>query len=457
VLNAITIIILAVFLLLMAFLLLVRTKKGIVLSADNVIVLGVAAIWGILFPIIYFYSLQNPNNRYLIVISSYSAWDMVRYYVCIGVFLFFLVKTFRLFSDESRLISPLSDDGDGGVPDEESDRLYIASVLLFAVGVISDVMYCWAYGGYLGYLEYSAFVRSGITDLVKNPWSFLIVFRDCVSVSSFLLFSQLRKKGTVQIGRVVLFVASVIYSLMILFANRGRLSFLIYVVVFLMAYWMNKEKVKVIKIKNVCFVAMAFFATVILLESLSAWMGRTTEFDAIDLMCSEIAFCFSNFKMLLNEMRADNARFFLDIVSYPLFLLPSSLWRKIIPDTASDFMTVLAFGSKKGQDGVLGETPIDSVSIGYLQLGIVGVFVFAVFFGIVAAKLYRRILKIPVSKTRGTLSVYVMLEIFLRSLVYADSYNIVQRSFSLIVFALIYWGVGLFRKKRSRVRWGTAD
>ena len=448
--NFVAVTVFAFFLLLITFLLLERTQKDILLSVDNMIILGAGFIWGILFPLTYFYSMGNPNNQDLKIVSEYDAWEMFRYYVCIAVFLFLFVKTFRLFLNKNRDRSIFrdADKTDDPLAGENANRLFIATLLLFAVGVVSDWLYCRAYGGYFGYLEYSAFIRSGVTSLVNNPWSFLIVFRDCVIISSYLFFAQFRKNGSIQIGRMILFVISFVYSLLILYANRGRLTFIIFVAVFVFSYWLNKKNLKLIKLKSVFFIIMAFLIFVLSLNWTSAFLGRTSELKAMDLLCNEIAFAFSNFKILLTEMNLDNARLFLDIVNYPLFLLPSSWWRKIMPNTASDFVTILVFGHKKGEGGVLGETPIDSISIGYLQFGIVGVCVFAVFFALLAAKLYKQITEIPVNKAAGVLAVNVILDIFIRSLLYADSYNIVQRFFSLLVFALIYWGVGLFLKKR---------
>lgn len=440
--------VLSFMLLLLAYILLRRSPKGILLSVDNVIIFGVAFLWGVIFPIIYFYSLTNQNNEYLIIISNYDALELCLYYICIYVFLFFFVKTFRLVSNKQQCNLSIIEDDIVELVDDKSARLYIATILLFVVGVISDFLYCQAYGGYLEYLEYSAFIRSGVTNIVNNRWSFLIVFRDCVTIASFLFFSQIKKNGKVQFGRFVFFVISFVYSLLILYANRGRLSFLIYIAVFVVTYWLNKEKIRFIKAKSITFIIIAFLIFSVGLSLISDFVDRASEFNVFDTLCNECAFVFANFKLLLSEMDIEDARMFLDIISYPLFLLPSSFWRKIMPDTASDFMTILVSGNKKGQGGVFGETPIDAISIGYLQFGIIGVCIFAIFFGFISAKLYNKISKISNIKARGILEVYVMIDVYLRSLVYADSYNIVQRCFSLVVFALLYWGVGLLRKSK---------
>lgn len=450
-LNIVIIVCLAFLLLILASHLLEKNEDGVLLSVSNVIIGGISFLWGMLFPIIYIYSLTNQNNEYLVIISNYDAFEMIKYYLCVDIFLIVFVKSFRIASNKQHIhiYSLFTKDDSVKLDYKKSDHLYNASILLFVVGMISDFLYCRAYGGYLGYIEYSAFIRSGVTNLVNNQWSFLIVFRDCVLISSYLFFSQLKKNNHVQIGRIVLFVISFAHSLLILYANRGRLSFLIYVAVFVVAFWIDKNKIRYIKLNSVLSIITAFLIFVVGLSWISGSMGRASDFDAWDTLCNEVSFCFANFKLLLNKMNINDARLFLDIVSYPLFLLPSSLWRNIMPDTASDFMTILVSGNKKGQGGVFGETPIDSISIGYLQFGVIGVSIFAVFFGVLFAKMYNLILKINSGKARAILAIYVIIEIFLRSLYYADSYNIVQRCFSLIVFALLYWFCDKFLTKEA--------
>lgn len=451
--EGIVLIIVSFSLFLLSYLLLERTREGLLFSTSNIIILSVDFLWGILFPIIYFYSLSKPNNIYLKIISEYTALDIIIYYFCINLFLWLFIKVFRLISDKKyiNISSIFMSEENSKFGDKKSDQLYIATILLFVVGICSDFLYCRAYGGYLGYLEYSSFIRSGITDLVKNRWSFLIVFRDCVIISSYLLYSQIKDNGSIKITRMVLFVMSFIYSLLILYANKGRLTFIIYIAVFLITFYIDKRKNKYIRLNSILLAMAMLVVAMFGVSWISDLVGRSSAFSVWESFCNEVAFVFANFKSLLNEMSMDDARLFLDIISYPMFLIPSSIWRKFMPETASDILTIMINGEKKGQGTVFGETPIDAISIGYLQLGIIGVCVFAIFFGVIAAKLYNRVSKIRNVKTRGILVVNIIIDIFIRSLCYADSYNIVQRCFSLVVFALIYWACGHIKFKKNRV------
>ena len=199
---------------------------------------------------------------------------------------------------------------------------------------------------------------------------------------------------------------------------------------------------KPLKIFAVGFIGLFGF------EYISNQMGRSDDSKLIDSLFKEVSFVFSNFKVLIDNMELNNMRFFKDIVFYPLFLLPSRIWRTILPDTASDIITIFVYGSKKGVGDVYGEVPIDSISMGYIQFGVIGVIVFAVFFAYFIAKLLNIVFDISNNKIRNTLVIYITLDVVIRSIFYADSYGVVKRIFPLIVFGLIYWAVGLIRREK---------
>jgi hypothetical protein len=258
----------------------------------------------------------------------------------------------------------------------------------------------------------------------------------------------MKTNGKFSFVRVLLFGISFVYSLMILYANKGRLSLVVYILIIFSTHLIRKHNIEFLRIKHMFSILFLFVAGVVGIGWISIILNRSNDLAIDSLFVNEIAFVFANFKVLIDQIEFVDMRFFIDIISYPLFLLPSSLWTKIIPNTASDIMTIIIFGNKKGHGEVYGEAPIDAISIGYLQCGIIGVCVFAIFFGIVSAKVYNRICNFQNLDVRRTLCVYIIIDIFVRSLFYADSYNIVQRSFSLVVFLLIYWGCGLLCKER---------
>lgn len=431
---------------LIAFLLLRRSPRGMFLSIDNLFVLGCSFLFGIMFPITYYYSLSHNDNAFLSVIPEYSAFDLFLYYICVCAFMLFFVITFRKTISSNAAIFKAEND----YCDNRNEHIWLSAVILFFIGVVADFLYCSAYGGYLGYLQYSSYIRSGVTDVISNKWSFLIVFRKCIVIASYLFFAQIKKDGVVRIGRLLLFIVSFIMSLMVLFANKGRVSFLIYLVVLVLTEWIHKKKLGYIRLKQI--ITISFFGLIFLwgLLFISDIMDRASGVSMIETLINELSFCFSNFKVLISNMEGDDIRLFADIIAYPLFLLPSSLWKQIFPNTASDVMTIFVFGSKKGVGNVYGEVPIDAISLGYLQLGFIGMIFTATIAGFVTAKIYALVDKILSGKTRLVIITYISIDIILRSLLYADSYNIVQRCFPLLIFILVYLFVGRLLYGKSK-------
>ena len=437
--------VLSFMLFLIAFILLRRTPQGILLTIDNLFIIGCSILFGVMFPITYYYSINHDNNVFLREISKYGALELFLYYICVSIFMILYVYFFRLMCSENATLFK-EERKSSKIRDE---HILISAVILLLVGVVADYLYCSAYGGYLGYLQYSAYIRSGITDMIPNRWSFLIIFRDCIVISSYLFCAQIKKDGVVRIGRLALFIISFVMSIMVLYANKGRISLMVYLVVLFLTWWIHKKKVEHIKLKQIATIGIFAVAFLWGFMGVSELMDRASGFSPVEALLNEVSFCFSNFKVLINNMEVEDVRLFVDIISYPLFLLPSSLWIRIFPNTASDIMTIFVFGSQKGVGDVYGEVPIDAISFGYIQLGIFGVCVVAVLAGIISAILYKLIDKMLDNKIRLVIITYISVDIILRSLLYADSYGIVQRCFSLIVFALIYWGIGLFYGKNK--------
>ena len=428
---------------------LLRRKDGVLLlTIDNLIILVLGVFFGVVFPITYFYSLDHRSNAFLAIISNYTALDLIQYYLCVFLFLLFFAPVFRRTVRHRGVL--ISNNMESEMMN--SSQFYFSTVLLFLIGVVADFLYCRAYGGYIGYLEYASYVRSGITDLVYNRWSFLIAFRDCIVVSSYMFFAQIRNNGKILLDRVLLFAISFVLSCMVLFANKGRLSFLIYFSIFIVAYILKEQKGTYIRLRIAKLSKMCVWGLigVIGFWYISNQMGRSDGSELLDTLFKEVSFVFSNFKTLIDNMEFDDARLFVDIISYPLYLLPSRFWRVILPNTASDIITIFIFGSKKGVGDVYGEVPIDSISIGYIQFGLIGVAVFGLFFGYFIAKLFNIVSEISNNKIRNILVIYITIDIAIRSIFYADSYSVVQRIFSLVVFGLIYWCIGLISKKNKK-------
>ncbi len=433
------IILLALLFLIFCFMLLRKASGKVLISIDNIIILFFGLVFGVLFPFDYIYSTHYPNSRdYLTIISNYSPGECLVYYALITLFLFVFIYVLRRTMKNKKMSKEAS---------SGSKRFVQATYIVFFIGVASEFLYLRAYGGYLNYLNYSAFIRSGTNDFY-NPFSFLIVFRNCIILSSIFFFSMIKKTNKkISFLSLFFFIASFSYSLLIFYSNKGRLSFVLYILIFPIFLIGKYKQNKYIDLKTILsfgIVGVAFLGLIVFLGNI---MSRNSTTGFVDTLAEESSFVFANFKTILNN--EPNYRLFVDIILYPIFVLPSSIWRGIMPNTASDVMTILISGSKKGTNGVYGESPIDLISLSYIQLNVVGVLVCSVVFALFAAWIFRKIKIIKNENINLMITIYVTINLIIRSVFYGDSYNIVQRAFPLIVFAIVYWAIGPFHKKNN--------
>ena len=421
-----------------------RRNKQIVISVDNILVAAFIVLFSVMFPFVYAYSLYGSSTRDYLVeyIAKYTLSQMCIYYLVSYLFLFVLVFCYRRVaghaSIEDVLKRPAYSLG-------SSRTFLVATVCLWLIGAASDVLYLWEYGGYATYMEYAGQIRSGASDFY-NPFSFLMPFRDCVPLASLFLFSLISRKRPYVLP---MFIVAFSHALLIYYSNRGRLGFVLFLVIFPLFYMVRRFRLKAINARLVAMCLLFVVLFLVLIVGLGNLLSRNTAEGVLQILAEETSFFFANFKVILdNDI---DYRFFFDIITYPVYLLPSSIWRTFIPNTVSDLMTIMIDGHKKGEGGVYGEAPIDAIGLSYFQLGIVGVVVCAAVWGILLALVFRMAKRIRHRDSSLMIHTYLVVSLALRSVLYCDTYNVVQRMFPLVVFVCIYIVLALLTPRRQRV------
>ena len=437
--------------------LLKKDARGVLVQADNVFIVFYCGLFGVTFPLDYFYSIDGKfSNNYLMLISNFSLYEILVYYLCAISFLLAFIFSFRAINKAG---SDANADVKGGKNTSlDNDRAFRVSVALLLIGLFADFLYIRAYGSYKTYLEYSGFLRSGVV-LINNRWSFMIAFRGCVVLSSFCQFGLLKKRGRYSLFRVPLFAFSVLYSLLILYSNKGRLGLVLFLLMFPFLLIAQKHRRIYIGMKMVLFAFLLLVIFSLLIVYSGLILSRSQNTDPLYAVVGETAFVFGNFKAIISNKDAYSFRFFLDVLAYPVFLLPSSIWRKFFPITVSDICTIITSGSLKGENGNYGESPCDIISFGYLQFGYVGVLVTGIVLGFLVGLLFKRVKGIKSMRLRSTFSIYLVVYLLCQSVLYGDPYNVVHRLFpGVILFALITISKGFspvsdyHQRKKTTVR-----
>ena len=424
------IIVFAIFYFFTLFIILDRDGYNIKLNAHNVIAFTFILLYVIFFPVCYQLTMNGYNTPSFIEwMKKYTELDIVIYYAFITVvshvFLFVLRR-------KNRFIPVYYED-------EYSDNktLYIGIILLI-IGLIADYLYLRVYGGYTGYLVYANAVRSGVIS-VSNPFSFMIAFRDCIVFASYLFFSQIKKNNIFSFGKLFLFLFSAFFALRVLYSNSGRLSILIYFIVILAYALLNKRDIAYVNFKTIVIAIIGGIAFFVALIFIGNMLSRNISNNMTMQITKEISFIYVNFIGVLRNLKFDDWRFLIDTIIFPIYLLPSSIWKvKMGVSTASTVNTFLVSGTVKGAQGVYGEMPVDFVSLSYMQLGVIGIFILPIVYAFLFSWIYKYSEMIQDRNTRKMLKYYIIIVGGVESVVYADPQHIMSRLFSFVILMILY-------------------
>lgn len=419
-----------------------RCDGKLVLSVDNILLVAFDFLFVALFPCVFFYARYSGTTRIYLAnyVSLYSVGELTWYYIIAFAFLLALTLGYRLIGRDTGfhdIMPPKKKDE----PQRLSTAFTLAAFALFVVGIFADILYMWEYGGYIEYMKYSSDVRSGINNFV-NPWSFMMPLRDCIPVASLLFFSQINRKNKHIF--IPLFLVAALHACMVYYSNKGRLAFVLYFMVLALFLFFRIFRFTTVNRRLIIGVGGIAVAFLVLLVVLGNVLSRNSTSNIIRMIAEETAFFFANPKVLFDNVFS--YRFFFDYITYPLYLLPSSLWRSIVPETASDLLTIFIDGSKKGENGVYGEAPVDMITLAYYQLNIVGVVLVALAWGLLFAFIYKRLGRLEHKASALMLGMYLLVELVLRSILYCDSYNVVQRLLPFIGFVILYTIISILLK-----------
>ena len=301
------------------------------------------------------------------------------------------------------------------------------------LGILANVIYLWPYGSYQRYLDYSLDLRVG-NFLIYNRFSFLQPFGDIFYVSSLLFLGLLVHRHTIR--NLFGLLLSVYFEILILVANRGRMSFISFLSVMLISIVNIMFARK--KIFKVILVSVIFLVFVSLIEDISRAMGRGAPTDPYAIIVEGTYFITNN---IINVFRLPKELFRkgLDVFFPYIFLLPSRIWEgKLGMKTVSEQNTFFLEGAYKGQSGVTGERPVDLISFCYYEFGILGFMVIGIITGMILGYFIRKIRHLPTKAFQSIFKMYFFIQFILRSFLVADPANLITRFFGMIVFFIVY-------------------
>lgn len=448
-LNFVAIICSIIYIFLLSVLAIVRYNKIKRIDLSLVMIVSMMLINGILFAFCLLSTFKGYNSEfYTLYFYSFTVIDVIIYFLMNFVFVLIAIFSLTILENSLKSKSPNLSLSSNIYPLEVKKHSSSAWILLF-VSVVLYTLYLDVYGGYLGYLNYSGAIRSGIIE-VYNRFSFFNSMGSLAFISAFIFYSLLldgKHKRTRM--NYIGFIFSFLYSCYVLYATLGRLTILIFFAVILLSTIIIKSKNTK---KLVLSIVILGLGAIPLVYYVSILLNRAPSTDGfIKIITETFSFPFVNFIHQINDYGMGSKayfRFFQDILYIPLFLLPSRFWTMLGIKSASSMHTFYFFGAFKGEGDVFGEMPLDILTFGYIQLGFFGIIVMAVFFGLYIYILNRFLNRINIPTVKITLGIYLALNFVFRTILYGDTANIMPRLFSLLCYAAVYYFVNKNYRRR---------
>lgn len=315
--------------------------------------------------------------------------------------------------------------------------------LVLLIAVVLQRLYTQAYGGYLGVLEYSNLIRSALFSAVPdNSWSFLKPFGGMAMIAAqgfFGLWLSGRRRFAVLLG----FIFSFVFSLYILYSWLGRMGFLVFLATFVLGYglWRRPRPLVLLGLGALVFVVILGGA-----YGVSLWLHLKAADSFAAFLARELAFPFGSFFAQLSHGQS-LFRGFIDFAVAPIYFLPSSWWTAWY-EPVSQVNTTVVMGMPKSEGGTTSGIPVDLLTLGLMQLHVLGALLIGTLFGMLLRLLQCWLGKIRPPGLRALFEAHVALNIAILGVFYSQPDLIISGNFQLMASVVVILAVFLARRMR---------
>lgn len=322
-------------------------------------------------------------------------------------------------------------------------RLIKMMWLLFTIAFVTQWLYTYAYGGFVGMLEYSSAIRSAVFDEVPaNFFSFLKPFGGFALLASFGFFGLWLHKPHSMVALVGL-VLSFLFSIYLLYSWLGRIEFLVYLATFVLGIFLYRSTRPLsVIVKG----GVTMFLILIAAYFVSTWLELKSADNLSFFLARELSFPFGSFFAQLDSGE-HLFRGFIDFLVSPMYLLPSSWWSGWF-ENVSQVNTRVIMGAPKGEQGVTGGIPVDLLTLGIMQASVFGVAIVGIMFGILLRVIQHLIDRLSHKGVRSVFEAYVALKVAVLGVFYAQPELFISSNFALLVMVALFFV--FLNKKRLR-------
>jgi len=326
-----------------------------------------------------------------------------------------------------------------------NNKVLLTSFICVCFGTVAFYLFASAFGGVDRLMEQAEWIRAGVVLPTKNI-AFFKHFVPLAFLSSYLTFNLLIRKqvcGVKKLITYILFAASVVVSSLYLQANDGRLMLAFYCFLFflfIISYNYEEKKIPIRKLliwlilAGVILSVVLFNAETILhsfrgTEPLGDSSNEATEGDVLR---KEFSFIVAGQQGAIEQCFSGEGKLMIinDLVNGLFAWLPTSL-------KPIRLMSVWEYNTQLITPGATGTNPTTIVAQSVYDLGILGILIIPLLFGVLVKKVERILESYPDSLFAKT--VYIVLGFFLcRATTYFSLYSIMITTFFIFLGIVIY-------------------
>lgn len=313
--------------------------------------------------------------------------------------------------------------------------LKVLTFVTVVIGGVAFVGYINAFGGISRLLSYADYLRSFAvsgSSVVSYYASILVIPAKLITVTPIVLAPLISMtKGRNKLLLKILFVITFFLAILFNLASAGKTAIILFILCFAVPFLQ-----KVLKHPWRLILILSIFSFPILgfLDSLFAYMqkGIWNPVSSNPLRyLAAFSFPYANILSMGEIVKIYGLRWGKDFVTGPLNIIPG------INFQASYEVTSEFFSGENWR--VVGGTPNDIITFGYLQVGVVGVCIVAIFLGIVCGKVDRILKDFSKVNFLGVLSVSMIVSIYAYT-INSDISGLIRGQFQLylVAFAILY-------------------
>lgn len=326
-------------------------------------------------------------------------------------------------------------------------NVVLISTIFTIISFVALVLWASGFGGINQLINDANSIRAGFIGSSSNV-AFFKHFVPLSMLSVFLLFYYLfiddSNKGKRKvIYAIILFVPSIIISVVYILANDGRMLAGIFIMLLFLLKLKNDYEIKGVSLKYIffkLFVITVIVALLILNADNIFRLFRGTQIlnsnetnSILKTITKEFSFIVTGLQTAIVNRFNETAEFMLknDIGNGIFAWLPTSL-------KPVSYVDVWDYNTKLINSGGYGQAPTSIVAQSLYDFGMIGCIIIPAFYGFIVRKVEKILNSYPNNTFMST--IYIVLGFYLaKGMAYFSMYNIMMNIFFIVVACIIYW------------------